>query len=321
MKKYVFYTLSSEKDVDNIRYIGVTTRSLSQRLSQHKYVAKNFEKRSTPVAKWIHSLQLEQINVIIKQIDECNELQWEDKEKQLIEQYSLKFNLLNVDKGGKGIITLEKRNKSGIIRSSEAHEIKIVQLDLEGVYVKTFDSITKATKEMNLKSKSAILNVLKGRAKTSSGYYWVYEKDYLSKNYSLMEKVDLKKLHGTPFYKYCPDTHKLIDKYDCMSDIFYEIFGNKESNSSGLKNSVKNKNTFHNYYWSNELILDFSEYFDDRFKVLEINLNNIVVNKFKTNIEAAKYLNLAESTISNYIRNKTITKNNTYLIRNKKIKI
>lgn len=51
MKKYVFYTLSSEEDVNNIRYIGVTTRSLSQRLSQHNYVAKNREKRSTPVSK------------------------------------------------------------------------------------------------------------------------------------------------------------------------------------------------------------------------------------------------------------------------------
>lgn len=51
MKKYVFYTLSSEKEVDNIRYIGVTTRSLNQRLSQHKHVAKYEKKRTTPVAK------------------------------------------------------------------------------------------------------------------------------------------------------------------------------------------------------------------------------------------------------------------------------
>ena len=135
MKKYVFYTLSSEEEVDNIRYIGVTTISLNQRLSQHKHVAKYEKKRTTPVAKWIYSLQLKQINVIIKQIDECDELQWEEKEKQLIKEYKLNYNLLNVDIGGRGVITLEQRNKSGLLRSLEAHEVKIVQLDLQGKYI------------------------------------------------------------------------------------------------------------------------------------------------------------------------------------------
>lgn len=55
--------------------------------------------------------------------------------------------------------------------------------------------------------------------------------------------------------------------------------------------------------------------------MFEIDSNNNIITKFKTNIDAAKYFNLADSTISNYIRNKTLTKNNTYLIKNKKIKI
>lgn len=50
-KKYVFYTLSSKEDVNNIRYVGVTTGKLNNRLSQHKYTAKNPDKRTTPVAK------------------------------------------------------------------------------------------------------------------------------------------------------------------------------------------------------------------------------------------------------------------------------
>lgn len=50
-RKYVFYTLSSEKDVNNVRYVGATCTSLGGRLSQHKYVAKDPKKRSTPVSK------------------------------------------------------------------------------------------------------------------------------------------------------------------------------------------------------------------------------------------------------------------------------
>jgi hypothetical protein len=50
-RKYIFYTLSSSENIDDIRYIGVTCKSLNSRLSQHKYVARNPKKRSTPVAK------------------------------------------------------------------------------------------------------------------------------------------------------------------------------------------------------------------------------------------------------------------------------
>lgn len=50
-KKYVFYTLSSSDNRENIRYVGVTCVSLNGRLSQHKYVANHKDKRSTPVSK------------------------------------------------------------------------------------------------------------------------------------------------------------------------------------------------------------------------------------------------------------------------------
>ena len=50
-RKYEFYTLSSSEDTENIRYVGVTCVGIGQRLSQHKHVARNESKRSTPVAK------------------------------------------------------------------------------------------------------------------------------------------------------------------------------------------------------------------------------------------------------------------------------
>lgn len=33
-----------------------------------------------------------------------------------------------------------------------------------------------------------------------------------------------------------------------MADVSYELFGIKDTNTEGLKKSVKNKNTFHGYY-------------------------------------------------------------------------
>jgi len=97
---------------------------------------------------------------------------WEETEINLIKEYkNLGYDLLNVDSGGRGSITIEKRNKSGIQRSIKAHQVKVVQLSLKGEYIKTYDSIMFATKEMGLSSKSAIGNVLSGRSKTSCGFY------------------------------------------------------------------------------------------------------------------------------------------------------
>ena len=52
-KQYYFYTLSTKSDIENIRYIGVTTRTLKARFSQHKYCALHNEKRGLPVHKWM----------------------------------------------------------------------------------------------------------------------------------------------------------------------------------------------------------------------------------------------------------------------------
>lgn len=53
--------------------------------------------------------------IIPIKIAECSESEWENKEKALIKEYKEKgYRLLNIDEGGKGSITLEKRSKDSI---------------------------------------------------------------------------------------------------------------------------------------------------------------------------------------------------------------
>jgi predicted GIY-YIG superfamily endonuclease len=49
--QYYFYTLSADSDPNNIRYVGVTTRLLKQRMYGHRYNATKKEKRNQPVHK------------------------------------------------------------------------------------------------------------------------------------------------------------------------------------------------------------------------------------------------------------------------------
>lgn len=59
----------------------------------------------------------------IKQIDQCLESEWEDRERYWISYYKkLGFKLLNVSPGGKGVVTKEMRELSSIQRSVNAHK-------------------------------------------------------------------------------------------------------------------------------------------------------------------------------------------------------
>lgn len=50
---YNFYTLSVSTDSENVRYVGVTTRKVSERFYGHKYCAMHEDKRGLPVHKWM----------------------------------------------------------------------------------------------------------------------------------------------------------------------------------------------------------------------------------------------------------------------------
>lgn len=114
--------------------------------------------------------------IIIEKIDECSEKEWETKEIELIKTHKdLGFKLLNLDKGGKGVITKEKREKSSLERSGEAHRKSVIALTLKGEFFKEFESVTKAAEYFNHKHCTNISSVLNGFTKSAYGYLWVYK--------------------------------------------------------------------------------------------------------------------------------------------------
>jgi len=319
-EKYVFYTLTSSKNIEDVRYVGVTVRSLQQRLSQHKYVARNEKKRSTPVAKWIYSNLCDNHNIIITEIHSCYKDEWEETEIRLISEYRENgFKLLNVDKGGKGVITKEQRSIDGITRSIEAHKVPIIQLSMSGEFINEFSSSIEATNILGFSTRSAISNVLNGRSKSASNSFWVKKELYEKGEYTLpVYKPGNLELKGEKYYKYDPFTFELVDKYPSRKSLIISELENSSSNTNSLKKAIENKVTWHEYFWSNTEITDFKEYFNDVYKVYEVDSENNIINKFKSNIEAGEHLGLKNSTISNKIRERTKTANNTYLIKNTK---
>lgn len=288
-KIYNFYVLFDEQNPEDIRYVGTTTKKINERFAQHKYCAMHPEKRGLPVHKWMYSKYKNGGKIGFKKIDECSEEDWEEREKYWISYYkSQGFNLMNLDKGGKGIITKEKRSISSIERSIKGHEKAVIALNKDGSFYKEFESASKATKELGLKSNSAIGNVLSGRSKSSAGYLWVFKDDYdENKNYSYNPDYLNKRIKVYSFY-----TNGNLDKEYPYIKIFDEIGGFSEN---GVRAAIKNKKIYHNRFWSYEPIINISEYDNGmRFKVT---CPDGDILYFSTQKEVKNFLNISESSL------------------------
>lgn len=224
--------------------------------------------------------------IFIKEIDSCGEEEWEDRERYWIDFYKKQGNkLLNLDPGGKGIITVEKRSRDSIERSIEGHEKPVVILHKDGTFYARADSATKAAKLIGAKSKTAVTNALNGWSQSCKGYLLVYEENYdPNKVYEYLPKSLNRRIK---VYEFTLDG-KLIKIWDKLMD-FTNLEGYSEN---GVRSAIKNKKEYHGSYWSYEDTIDISEY-KSPFKY------KIICNEkdyyFKNQSELSKFLHISPS--------------------------
>jgi hypothetical protein len=100
MKCAKIYVLIDPRD-NSYRYIGKTKNELNRRLRGH--IRSSLNSVKTKKEYWINSLIKQNLNPIIKLIEECNSSNWEDREIYWIKYYSKIYNLTNSTEGGDGI--------------------------------------------------------------------------------------------------------------------------------------------------------------------------------------------------------------------------
>lgn len=179
---------------------------------------------------------------------------------------------MNLDKGGHGVITKEKRNKSSIQRSIEGHEIPIVALNMDGSFYKEFESAVKATQELGKKYHTNICNALTGWSKSAFGYIWVYKKDYdPTKQY----KYTRTKL-GQYLYEF-DHNGTLLKRWENKTKLD-KVPG---YSLNGVNFAINNKTLYHDHYWSHSENINIEE-FEKYYKYLLIDTKTKKEKKFKS---------------------------------------
>lgn len=254
-KVYSFYTLSSTEFPDEIRYVGVTSKTVQERFHHHKYTALHEDRRSTPVSKWIYSVYQKGYDIIVNKIAECAEEQWEATEIDLIAKYKSQYKLLNIQKGGIGVYTKEVRDISGIKRSADAHKKSIVLLNSDLTLYRIFDSVQETSIHLNV-VESAIGNVLSGRNITCQGYYVLLYKEYLENKNNINYEYFLKRKNKySNEIIYCFNLDGTLNtKYDssnmylCPSGLYT------------IKKYIISKKSLNNLYWSYNDKINIKDY-------------------------------------------------------------
>lgn len=238
--------------------------------------------------------------IIPVEIHECDEDIWEQEERRLIAQYRAEgYKLLNIDKGGNGVVTVEKRSKSSLERCGEKHRKPIVAFNMDGSFAKEYPSITVAISELEIADINNIINVLKGRSKSASNYMWRY-KDECSE-----EMIN----SGIPPYKLSYKTSKVY-KFDIEGNLVKEYSSKKEAveecqgSYNGLSSYIENKKYYHGGFWSYYDSINVEEY-QHPFKYKVTSPNDIKFFEFQW--EVGEYIGLSRTNTNKHLQRGSFT--------------
>jgi len=207
------YYISNNNNPTNPVYIGITSRDLKTRLSEH--IRNN---NSGKFKDWINTQINNNIEILISEIEIVSKKEIKNREIFWIQHFKENgFEILNGNNGGGGPVELTDEQKNKLSESrigdknpfyGKSHSTKslkkisdnnakywlgkklpkkmienlveinsksIIQLNKNNILIKNWNSITEASISLNVDA-SSIVKVLKNKRKTAGNYVWKYKK-------------------------------------------------------------------------------------------------------------------------------------------------
>ena len=172
MRETTFIYALKDPRTNIIRYVGKANDPYV-RYGHHliKCRDKNTHKRN-----WINNLKNNNLKPILEILEEVPIDKWKEYEKMYIKKYLDEgCDLMNYTDGGDGATFA---NSTTFKKGDGAK--KVVMMDKDGKYIKTFDMISDAEKEIG--TKSTVSGILAKNQKTTKGFLFLLESEYVKMN-------------------------------------------------------------------------------------------------------------------------------------------
>lgn len=230
---YCIYVFSDEDGIPV--YVG-KTKNLTRRIKEH---LKDRKRKNCLFYKWLNKQIREDKAYYVDILEECNDENWQEKEKYWIKHVKENnFPLKNMTEGGEGSKIYKRVNNLNC--NFDIFKKPILQYDLDGNFVKEFTCVKDAANSVNT-STTCISRVAKGKGKYANRFQWRYKTD----NYPLKIEKCLSKLKEV--YQYDLNNNLLkIWESSCDIEKFFNL--RKDKIQEIIK---KKKPILNNFIWKN----------------------------------------------------------------------
>lgn len=162
---------------NEIRYVGITTRTLEERLKGHLIDVTSRPDLNYHKINWLRKLQKGGLIPKIEQIDELDTLE-EAKEKEIeyIAKFKELYNLTNCTLGG-DYMGFKAHDRDVILKKKNTRPI--TQYDIFGGKIADYEIMEDAVRALGLTSGSKLSMCCKGKRPNAHGYIWRYKGDPL----------------------------------------------------------------------------------------------------------------------------------------------
>lgn len=272
--------------INNKCYIGQSV-NIKRRWYEHKH--KSFNSLAscykTPLARAIRKYGVDNFNWEV--IEECLFSQLDEKEKYWIKYY----NSCN-KKIGYNILT------GGSVGYQSMRSFSICQYNLEGKFIKEFNSANEAARELKIINGQALIGrCCKHKCQSAYNFIWRYKED----------KTDLfnynKNIQEKKIYQY-DLKGEYLSKYNSVNEASYKIGVSCSVISSALHNSTP---TAGGYQWTlryHKKIKPYIPYDHHNCSVAQFDLKNNLISTYNSPIDASRITRISSKNI-----NKVLTGN------------
>lgn len=141
-----------------------------------------------------------------------------------------------------------KLSKEHLFKLKQSVSKAIWQFDLDGNFIKEYQSAAEAARVLNKNCSSTIIACCRGKAFSSNGFQWKYAGEYPGKFVAPKKKhkgVSGKNNSRSKKVLQFDLNSNLIKEWDCLMDISREF----NYNSGTICNAIKKKQKYKNFYW------------------------------------------------------------------------